>query len=548
MERQLINAGEWRRYWLAALLLTAVFMVIEIYPLVKSVSNHPYQNKVISKAEAADAAIAFANGETGLSFEASRVLHQTNKLLNGYLSKEKLLETYETKYGARYPADTFQVNLDQKDGRGYGFVYVHMYTGEIAAWKLDISRNGQQSDEAQVLAALTDKLRSRDIDPGSLTLEGRNTWQVTGASIGEASLSIKAVAQENNGSISVVEFKPEFKAPQNYISYVTKQDNLAKWLTGAGYVLFSIIFGILAIVYSILYRKHTSFKYGILLTVVFFVAYLIMNLNMLDGGYAASGETRLPQGFGMITLVITILLAIPMVGSVYVSIVGGDGLWKSQGRDLWPRPSAPGFGDYVWRSVWLSYLFALGMLGLQPLLFKGLELAIGTWSTTDVMMSPYNMGVLWLMPVLAWAAAISEEAVFRFFGIGLLRKWFRHTFAATIIPTIVWSLGHVMYPFYPSTTRLFELMVIGLIFSFIFVRYGFITAMFTHAIFNSIAVASSLYLIGSAANIISATFFIVLPVIIAWILREWNKRAVRKGPPSMAANQYAGTGGPQAPQ
>lgn len=546
MDRQLINAGEWRRYWLAALLLTAVFMVIEVYPLVKSVSNHPYQNKVISKAEAAEAAIAFANGETGLSFESSRVLHQSNKLLNGYLSKEKRLEQYETEYGARYPADTFQVNLEQKGGRGYGFVYVHMYTGEIAAWKFDISKKETLDDEAAVRAALSNALQSRGIDSGSLTPTGKDTWQVDGASIGNASLSIKAVAQDNNGTISVVEFKPEFKVPQDYISYVTKQDNLAKWLTGIGYVFFSIVLGILAIIYSILYRKHTSFKYGILLTVVFFIAYLIMNLNMLDGGYAASGEARLPQGFGMITLFLTILLAIPMVGSVYVSIVGGDGLWKAQGRDLWPRPSAPGFGDYVWRSVWLSYLFALGMLGLQPLLFKGLELAIGTWSTTDVMMSPYNMGMLWLMPVLAWAAAISEEAVFRFFGIGLLRKWFRHTFAATIIPTIIWSLGHVMYPFYPSTTRLFELMVIGLIFSFIFVRYGFITAMFTHAIFNSIAVASSLYLIGSAANIVSATFFIVLPIIIAWVLREWNKRAQRKGPPVMAPNEYVG--GPQAPQ
>ncbi|MHA7965667.1 CPBP family intramembrane glutamic endopeptidase [Paenibacillus sp. CAU 1782] len=546
MDRQLINAGEWRKYWLAALLLTAVFMVIEIYPLVKSVSNHPYQNKVISKAEAANAAIEFATQETGLSFEASHVVHQTKKLFNGYLSKEKLLEQYETEYGTRYPGDTFQVNLDQTNGKAYGFVYVHMYTGEIAAWKFNISKNEPLNDKAAVLSALNKALQSRDIDPGKLTPAGKDTWQVEGAFIGDASLFIKAVAQENNGTISLVEFKPEFNVPQTYSSYVAKQDNLAKWMTGIGYVFFSIVLGILAIIYSILYRKHTSFKYGILLTIVFFIAYLIMNLNMLDGGYAVSGETRMPQGFGMVTVFLTILLAIPMVGSVYVSIVGGDGLWKSQGRDLWPRPSAPGFGDHVWRSVWLSYLFALGMLGLQPLLFKGLELIIGTWSTTDVMMSPYNMGVLWLMPVLAWAAAISEEAVFRFFGIGLLRKWFRHTFAATIIPTIIWSLGHVMYPFYPSTTRLFELMIIGLLFSFIFVRYGFITAVFTHAIFNSIAVASSLYLIGSIVDIVSATFFIVLPVIIAWVLREWNKRAQRKGPPVIAPNEYAG--GPQAPQ
>jgi len=138
------------------------------------------------------------------------------------------------------------------------------------------------------------------------------------------------------------------------------------------------------------------------------------------------------------------------------------------------------------------------------------------------------------MPVLAWAAAISEEAVFRFFGIGLFRRWFRHSFAAAILPTLFWSLGHVMYPFYPSTTRLFELMVVGLLFSFIFVRYGFITSMFTHAIFNSIAVGSSLIMVGGAANMISAIFFILLPVLIAYVLRERDRRKKKMNPPIMS--------------
>jgi membrane protease YdiL (CAAX protease family) len=259
-----------------------------------------------------------------------------------------------------------------------------------------------------------------------------------------------------------------------------------------------------------------------------------MNLGVMDGVIATQGETNMGGILEVSVMITTIVLSVLMAASVYFSIVGGDGLWKAQGRRLWPRLKEAGFGNYVWRSMGLSYLFAAILLGLQPLIFLALEKLIGTWGATDVAMSPYNMSPLWLMPVLAWAAAISEEAVFRFFGIGLFRRWFRHTFAAAILPTLFWALGHVMYPFYPSTTRLFELMIIGLLFSFIFVRYGFITAMFTHAIFNSVAVGSSLILVGGAGNIASAIFFILLPVLIAYALKEWSKRK-RTNPPINSA-------------
>ncbi|HTG68362.1 MAG TPA: CPBP family intramembrane glutamic endopeptidase, partial [Candidatus Udaeobacter sp.] len=114
------------------------------------------------------------------------------------------------------------------------------------------------------------------------------------------------------------------------------------------------------------------------------------------------------------------------------------------------------------------------------------------------------------------------------FGIGLFRRWFKNTFAAALLPTFFWALGHVMYPFYPSSTRLIELMIIGLVFSFIFVRYGFITSMFTHAIFNSVAVGLSLLTIGSAPNIISAVFFAVLPVPIAYVLKYLSRKKEKK--------------------
>jgi membrane protease YdiL (CAAX protease family) len=129
---------------------------------------------------------------------------------------------------------------------------------------------------------------------------------------------------------------------------------------------------------------------------------------------------------------------------------------------------------------------------------------------------------------MAWCAAISEEAVYRLFGIGLLKKWFKNTFVAALIPTIIWALGHVTYPIFPSTTRLFELTIIGLAFSFMFVRYGFITVLFAHAVFDSIMMAISLMFMGSAVNILTGIIYILLPIPIAWSIRWFDKRTPKR--------------------
>lgn len=537
---EIIKRNEWKRYLIAAVIGCIIFTLLEIVPLIGSVNNHPHGSKVVDKQVASATAIQFAEAETGFKVRDARAVHQSDKLLSGYLSKEKLLQKYDKEYGDVFPTDTFQVNLRFEDRKGSGFVYLNMYTGGIVAWNLKLNDSAAPSEQEQ-RELLQRYLENKPL-PGAARTElianPKGEWSLAAdgdpAIVGEAEFNASFKVQSIDGAPVITKYKPVFEAPESYKTYVSDQDGIAGWLTGIGYVLMSVILGILAIVYSILYRKFTSFKYGSILTVIFTIAYIIMNVGVVNGLIASQGEAPLDDNIIFATMIITVLVCIPMAASVYLSIVAGDGLWKAQGLQVWPRLGQPGYGDYVWRSMGLSYLFAIILLGIQPVIFKALELIIGTWGTSDVTMSPYNFSVLWLMPVLAWAAAISEEAVFRFFGIGLFRRWFRNTFAAAILPTLFWSLGHVMYPFYPSTTRLFELMIVGLLFSFIFVRYGFITAMFTHAIFNSIAVGSSLILVGGAANVTSAIFFVLLPILIAYVLRMWDQRKKRMNPPIMS--------------
>ncbi|MFD2117680.1 CPBP family intramembrane glutamic endopeptidase [Paenibacillus yanchengensis] len=533
---EIISQKEWKKYILAAIISCLVFVSFEIIPLIKYSNEHPYGGKAISKQEASTKAINFAKQHLGVTVRASKPIHQSKRLFVGYLDKEKLTANYDQQYDSHFPNDFFQVRLTIAGMQETPTVDVHMYSGEIVGWhfpKLQSMQTDEEKatkplDKQTQIDAITGELLRYHLHPKQLqqweqTPDG--LWKATSSSynIGEATMEVTAQAALINDRIVVTKYASNFIPPDDYITYVKQQDKLAMQLSQYGYLLMSIVLAILAIIYAIVYRQYTSFKYGIMLTAIFFLTYLIMNLNMIDGMFALEGAIPSNSApFKLLMIVVMFILTVMMAFSVYISIFAGEGLWRVQKRSIWPKRGEQGYGNYIWRSMILSYLFAFIMLGLQPVIFWILSKVIGTWSTSDVSTSPYNMSVLWLMPVLAWAAAISEEAIFRLFGIGLFRRWFRNTFAAAILPTIFWALGHVTYPFYPATTRLIELIIIGLLFSFIFVRYGFPTAVFTHAIFNTIAVSSSLYMMGSTTDKLSATFFLILPVIIAFLLRKWD--------------------------
>lgn len=535
---EFIKPNEWKRFLWAAIACLVIYVAVDIVPMISSISSGEYNTKVIDKSAAEQQAADFSKKHTGLDVKSAKAVHQTDKVLNGYLSKEELAKTYNDQYDASFPTDTFRVDLKFVQG-GNGFVYVHMQSGKIVAWNFLIDGKELPKTEKsnQIIDFLTGQgFHASEMKLGKLFPNGEWNIKPTSYSIKEATFNIDVNASIVDERTVITKYKPAFIAPPAYINYVNSQDKLAGLLTGFGYFFMSFVLFVLAIIYAVLYRKFTSFKYGILLTIVYFITSLIMNLNIMDGIRSTLGENTMADQTVMVTVVFSVLLMFPMAASIYISFVAGDGLWKAQGRNLWPRFGQPGYGDYVWRSMGISYLFTIILFAIQAVIFIGLKLTIGTWGTTDATQSPYNISILWLMPVLAWAAAISEEAVFRYFGIGLFRKWFKNTFAAAILPTLFWALGHVMYPFYPSSTRLIELMIIGLLFSFIFIRYGLITAMFTHAIFDSAAVGISLLTVGGAPNIISAIFFVVLPVPIAYFIRHLSnkkgiKPSVRTTPP-----------------
>nr|WP_279537943.1 CPBP family intramembrane metalloprotease [Paenibacillus turpanensis] len=136
-----------------------------------------------------------------------------------------------------------------------------------------------------------------------------------------------------------------------------------------------------------------------------------------------------------------------------------------------------------------------------------------------------------LFPLMAWVAAIEEEAVYRLFGIALFTKLLRFRPLAVLLSSVIWALGHVQYPIYPSYTRLIEVTVLGILFGYLFLKFGFITVVFAHAAMDSILMGLSVMSLGDTVSALSGLFYLVFPAIVGWLLAAYYKK---KRPPSAA--------------
>lgn len=526
---------------MAGIGLLFFFLIQFILPAVSQ--EQPVQPvDIITKDQAKEYAVNFAQSKLGLddNYKDALVTYESRSDIYGYLSKEKLLGDYNKSYDKQFPLDIYQVHFtDPNETLSTLTVDIHMTTGQAVGFEKIISTSntnkgfmmdlgtdslstlltweGELSVEEKV-ALSTPYLQlfgfnKDDLNPITQENELGLTYQISNLTLGEADAQLKFSYEY--GNVSSVE--SYFVAPEAHTHYVKKQTTLANWLTFAGYGLLTFTMAILAIVYSSIKRIYTSFKRGIVLSIIYFVFSIVGTLNMLPV-FQKDGSA----GLVLIMFIIQGLLTLFMSASIYFSLVGGDGLWREQGIILWARSKEPGYGRHVISSMNAGYAWAIILLGVQAIIFFVLERSIHTWSTTDSNSSPYNMIYPLLFPLLAWVAGIGEEAVYRLFGIPMLKRMFRSTFVASVITSLIWALGHTLYPIYPVISRPIELLFIGLIFSYIFLRYGFITVVFAHVIFDSILMAFSLLSLGGALNIAAGLFYIVLPAIVAYVIYLFN--------------------------
>lgn len=533
-------------------LLPLAVIGIVLYLAVVLVSSLPQSNDAglealqdrpaVSKEQAAQQALRFIRQTFPLSSDYRvSTLYQSDADRSGYLQKEDLAGTYAQRFGA-YPLDYYEVEVNDNTSKTTYYIDVNFTDLSILGWESYIPRSIQQPAAAagpadpQLIAEQT--LRSRgytlkdweriEPDPqrhpsGSAAADSsRFVYQSKSLAIGEAKLQLAVTVR--NGSAAA--FHASFAIPASFLAWQEAQDKNAATMTRIS-LLLSLIMALASFYIVFRFRKEITFRRGLLLTAVFLAIYIANNFNMVPALRTAhsNGPSQLEAMFNLWFLNILIGL---MAVSVYFALLAGRHLWLRQGWSPWPLWHEPSFGGQVRSAVIQGYLLCLFILGVQQTLFFGAEHWFDVWAVNDPSDSVLNMVYPAFFPLMAWAAAISEESVYRLFGIPFFMKLVRSRFIAVLIPSMIWALSHTQYPIYPVYTRFVEVTVIGLIFGYAFLKYGFMTVLFAHASMDSILMGFSLMDLGDWTHSLMGGFYIIFPGLAGWLIAWFHGKTKRR--------------------
>lgn len=492
----------WRRHSfliICAIAALIVFCGMELIPILSGSQAEAVKHAADRKA-AEEAALRFVQERIGEEAELDAFsIYSSERIAFGYLYKEGLIQQVMDDLKDVLPLEYYRVEVKDSETGNVHYVDINPYTAQPAEWDLQLSGRPLPAAELERIAAEAAAGIAGDTLKASLVHTdaeaGEVTFRLDHASIGgaEIELTVRADTAGVNG-VTVA-----WSVPPAYVSLVERQDQLASWLSTAATVL-SGIMQLAAVIYVFAHIKQVRLARGVVMSLVFAAFYSVININMypawkgvmlemLNGETPPAAGLESPESLlaGLISmLLITNLFTLTLAIGMYFSAVAGDLMIKQQGWKLWPEWRSEEYGGHVYASVWKGYLFAVIMLGLQAVIYIGAESGFRTWYTIDAMTSANNLLYPFLMPLLAWCAAVSEEAIYRLLGISLLKKLFRFTFPAVLVSSIIWAAMHVSYPVYPFYTRLVEVTLIGIAFSYIYLKHGFLTAIYAHAVVDII--------------------------------------------------------------
>jgi hypothetical protein len=502
------------------------------------------ETPAVKPEQAGEAAVAFASSLLGQQAESPEAALQSDKYANGFITKYNLREASDQNLTGRMHLDYWLVSAELPNGEKLR-VKVGLDTPEVLGWELLTVRRVQTSSSGMSLA--TEALRKAGYNPQDFDYNAASptssqeaasfTFTSKTLTVGEAPFGV-TVKVNGDRAVSV---NPELQVPQSYLDWIGDQERIVR-LTSVGFLGFTAVMGIAALVLAIVNRKRVLWSRGLLLTGIFLALFLIQNFNVTQAMLMAETTALTMEALATIIMnIIIVALAMLLALAVWFSLLAGDEQLRRLGLRLWPRWRDADFGRDVFYGMGRGYLICLFILGIQQVAFLIAGLAFDSFTINDPSQSTWNMKWAFLFPASAWVAAIMEEAIYRVFGVAVLKRLFRFTFPAVLVSSFIWGLGHTGYSIFPSYTRLMEVTLLGIIFGYVFLRYGFLTAVFAHAIMDSLLM--SIYLVveqPTLPHILAAIFYVILPALIGFIIRYLHPRfgGPRRNPPEAVQPPY----------
>jgi hypothetical protein len=321
--------------------------------------------------------------------------------------------------------------------------------------------------------------------------------------------------------------------PEHFRRYIEKQSILGEYVSNFSHLLF-IVLVVLSIVLVLRIRQSVKFKisqkwyvYLALFLGLVNAAAVFNNLQLVLNNYFTSASLSVYIGIYILSALVNVLfisVTFTLPGIAGESLIE-EALPSSRARAFTPFLRSTFLGRSMSGSIFLGYILFFAMLGFQAVIFYLGQKYLGVWQQWFKLTEFSSAYVpFWSAFVMGITASLSEEVVFRFFGIGWLRKYFKSTILAIGLSALIWGFGHTQYMVFPIWFRGVEVTILGIFLGFIFIRYGLIPLIVAHYLFDVFwGVSAYIFGISSLYLFMSSLAILVLPLgfgIIAFFLNR----------------------------
>ncbi|MEW6101284.1 MAG: CPBP family intramembrane glutamic endopeptidase [Candidatus Omnitrophota bacterium] len=326
--------------------------------------------------------------------------------------------------------------------------------------------------------------------------------------------------------------------PEKFQRYIENQLLFGEYLSSFSFIIF--IFFILISIVIVIRNKHTlaikisksPYIYiGVFLAAANLV-YVLNNIQNLLINYPTSSSLA-----SYIWLYISRLLPNVIVFGVSVIFPGLAGEFLRNER--MPELKESSLLHYIKSSFFcrsatagliLGYLLFFILLGFQAAIFDFGQRYLGVWEEWQSLVQFSSAYFPFLTAlILALNAAFNEEIIFRLFGINWANKYFKSLLLGIIFSALVWGFGHTIYAIFPVWFRGLEVTLLGLLFGYIFIRFGLLPVLTAHYLFDAFWGVAAYFLGKSSLYLFSSAVFIMLiPFILALVSFFLNRSSEEK--------------------
>jgi membrane protease YdiL (CAAX protease family) len=375
------------------------------------------------------------------------------------------------------------------------------------------------------------------------------TWKERDFNLRDATYRLEV---EMHGS-EIAGYREYLKIPEQWTRDYQRlrSKNQAASTVDAAFMV-ALLVGLIAVIVMRVRRQDIRWRRAAVVGMIGMALSFLSHLNQMPLQEFEYPTTDSYSSFMMRQLLNGVISALGAGGLLFVLTAGAEAVY----REMFPEKISLGnlfrAGGLRTKRFFLGACLGITLCAIfitYQTAFYIVAYRFGAWSPADVPYSDLlNTRFPWLFVLFGgFLPAVSEEFMFRMFGIPFLRKLLRSLPVAVVLAGFIWGFGHAAYPQQPFYIRGVEVGIGGVALGLIMLRWGILPTLVWHysvdAMYSAMLLLRSQSLYFKLSGAASAGF-VVLPAVLA-LVAYWRNGGFEPATGLLNGDEAAGVEPPE---